>query len=96
MAPTITIEVPANREAQVRRFLALIEELDDLAATSPDGTVLDACETAVIEKGRDLSKQILANAVAGRVSTAEKKGRFSASAPAGGSRKTAVPRTAKS
>jgi hypothetical protein len=96
MTPTIAIEIPASRESQVRRFLALIEELDDLAASAPDGTVLDACEAAVIEKGRDLSKRILADAVARRVETAEKRGHRSADANAAGPRKTAAPRTAKS
>jgi hypothetical protein len=96
MAPTISIEVPANREAQVRRFLALIEDLDNLADSAADGTVLDACETAVVQKGRELSKQILAGAVARRVETAEKKGPLCASASAVGPRKTADPRAAKS
>jgi hypothetical protein len=96
MPSTISIEIPTNREAQVRRLLALLEELDNLADTAPDGTVLDACEAAVVEKGRDLSKQILAGAVARRVETAEKRGRLSASANAVEPRKTADPRVAKS
>jgi hypothetical protein len=96
MAPTITIEVPASHEAQVRRFLAFLEELENLADTAPDGTVLDACERVVVEKGRDINKQILAGAVARRVSAAEKKGYLSASANAAVPKKTAVPRTGKS
>ena len=95
MALTITIEVPSNREAQVRRFLAFLEELENLADTAPDGTVLDACESVVIEKGRDINKQILAGAVTRRVATAEKKGRLCASANVVVPKKTEVPRTGK-
>jgi hypothetical protein len=95
MTPTITIEVPSSREAQVRRFLAFLEELENLADTAPDGTVLDACESVVIEKGRDINKQILAGAVARRVAAAEKKGHLCASANVVVPKKTEVARTGK-
>jgi len=72
--PTVTIEIPADSEALVRQLLALHEELHDLALSAPDGTVLDACEEAVVHKGRDLHKNILAQAVARRIEAAEKKG----------------------
>jgi len=71
MKPTITIEIPADSEALVRRFLALHEELAQLALAAPEGTVFDACEAAVVAQGRDLSAQILADAVARRVEAAE-------------------------
>ncbi len=96
MAPSITIEVPASREAEIRRFLALLEELENLADTAPDGTVLDACESVVVEKGRDINKQILAGAVARRVAATEKRGHLSASANVAAPKKTAVPKTGKS
>jgi hypothetical protein len=96
MKPTITIEIPADSEPLVRRLLALHEELAQLALAAPDGTVLDACETAVLEKGRDLSARLLADAVAQRVAAAEKKGRRSAPAPAAGPRRTAGPKTGNS
>lgn len=96
MAPSITIEVPASREAEIRRFLALLEELENLADTAPDGTVLDACESVVVEKGRDINKQILAGAVARRVAAAEKRGHLSVSANVVAPKKTAVPKTGKS
>ena len=54
MSTTILIEVGARHEAIVRRALALAEEMEQLALTAPDGTVFDACEGAVIEKGREL------------------------------------------
>lgn len=75
MAKTITIEIPADQETIVRQFLAMQEELADLALTAPDGTVLDACEQAVITQGRKLQTDILAQAVAQRIETdREKKG----------------------
>jgi hypothetical protein len=96
MKPTITIEIPAESEALVRRLLTLQEELQTLALAAPDGTVVDACETAILQKGRELNTQILVDAVARRIEAAEKKGRRSAPAPAAGPRKTAGPKRANS
>jgi hypothetical protein len=96
MATTVMIEVPAEREALVRRLLALSEELEQLALSAPDGTVFDACETAVVRGGRDLSSQILADTVARRIETAEKRGRRSVSANAVAAKKTAAPRAGNS
>ena len=84
MSAKVLIEVDARHEATVRRVLALAEELEQLALTAPDGTVLDACEGAVIDKGRDLQRQLLGEAVARRIEAAEKKGRRCAAAPAAG------------
>jgi hypothetical protein len=92
MKPTISIEIPAESEALVRQLLALHEELQALALSAPDGTVLDACETAVVHQGRGLQANILADAVARRIEAAEKKGRRSALAPAVGPRRTAAAR----
>jgi len=89
MKPTLSIEIPADREVLVRQVLALQDELDQLALSAPDGTVLDACELAVLEKGRKLNTDILAQAVARRVTAAEKKGRRSEPAPVVGPRKIA-------
>lgn len=89
MSSTITIEIPAESEALVRQLLALNEELQSLALSAPDGTVLDACETAILKGGRDLNKHILADAVARRIETAEKKGRRSAPVAAVEPRRTA-------
>jgi hypothetical protein len=91
MKPTITIEIPAASEVLVRHLLALHEELEALALSAPDGTVLDACESAVIQKGRDLNKRILEDAVARRIESAEKRGRRSASVRAAGPKRTAEP-----
>ena len=94
MKPTITIEIPAGSEALVRQLLALHEEMNALALSAPAGTVLDACEEAVIPKGRDLVAQVLSDAVARRIESAEKKGRRSASASAVEPKKTVGPAVA--
>ncbi len=96
MNPAITIEIPADAEPLVRQLLALHEELRALALSAPDGTVLGACEAAILQKGRDLSKQILADAVARRVEAAEKRGRRSAPARVAGPRRIAGRRPASS
>ena len=46
-----------------------------LARTAPEGTVLAACEQAVVERGREHQRRILEQAVQARVDDAEKKGR---------------------
>lgn len=89
MADTITIEIPATSEALVRRLLSLNEELQALALSAPDGTVLEVCETTVVERGRELCKQVLTEAVAGRIAVAEKRGRRSAPVPVDKPRRTA-------
>jgi hypothetical protein len=88
MKQTVTIEIPAESEALVRSLLALQEEMQQLALSAPDGTVLDACETAILQKGREFNTKILAEAVARRVESAEKKGRRSASVDAVEPKKT--------
>jgi hypothetical protein len=88
MSTKVMIEVDAKHELIVRRALAMVEEMEQLALTAPDGTVFDVCEGAVIQKGRDLQGQMLGEAVARRIEAGEKKGRRSAYAPAGGRRKT--------
>jgi hypothetical protein len=85
----IMIEVDAKHEAILRRALAMAEEMEQLALTAPDGAVFEACEDAVIKKGRALQGQMLGEAVARRIEAAEKKGRRSASARADARRKTA-------
>ena len=80
MKATVTIEIPAGSEGLVQKLLALHEEMNSLALSAPEGTVLDACEEAVIPPGRELVSQILSDAVARRIESAEKKGRRSGSA----------------
>jgi hypothetical protein len=52
--------------------------------------VLDVCEQAVLHKGRDLHKNILAQAVTRRIAAAEKKGPRSGPARAGDPKRTAA------
>lgn len=89
MTTKVTIEVDAQHEALVRRALALAEEMEPLALTAPEGEVFDACEDAVLQKGRDLQRHLLGEAVARRIAAAEKQGRRSAPAPAAARRRTA-------
>ena len=94
MSSKVTIEVDPQHERLVRRALALVEELEQVALTAPDGTVFDACEGAVVEKGRKLQSEVLAEAVARRIDAAEKKGRRSAPALAADRKGTAGPSSA--
>src|ERR1700685_3255258 len=87
MNSKITIELDAKHEAIMRRALAMAEEMEQLALTAPDGAVFDACEEAVIEKGRNWQAQLLGEAVSRRIEAVEKKGRRSACAPAVARRK---------
>lgn len=74
MSQTVTMEIPAASEALVRQPLALHEELRALALAAAEGTVLDACEAAAVPRGWDLTRDLLAAAVARRIEAAEKKG----------------------
>jgi hypothetical protein len=96
MSTPITIQVDQKHEAIVRRAIVMAEEMEQLALTAPDGAVFDACEGAVIEKGRTFQAQVLGDAVARRIETAEKKGRRSASVSADGRRETKGPSRAGS
>ena len=91
MSTTVTIEIPATSAALVRQLLALHEELQALALSAPDGTVLAACEAAVIPKGRAWTTNLRADAVARRIETAEKRGHRSAPAPVAEPNRTAAP-----
>jgi hypothetical protein len=75
MNTKVVLEVDARHESILRRTLAVVEEMEQLALAAPDGTVFDVCEGAVLDKGRDLQRQILSDAVARRIEAAEKRGR---------------------
>jgi len=85
------LEVDARHESILRRTLAMVEEMERLALSAPDGAVFDVCEDAVVHKGRDLQRQMLADAVAKRIEAAEKRGRLCAAVPAGARKRTAAP-----
>jgi len=94
MNPKVTIEVDARHEALLRRALALAEEMEQLALTAPEGEVFDACEGAVVQKGRELQGQMLGQAVTRRIEAVEKKGRRSVNASVGARSKTGAPKHA--
>jgi len=87
----VTFDLTVDQERLLRQTLAFIEEIHDVADKAADGTVLDACEVAVITKGQELQRQFLQQAVQRRVDTAEKKGRRSALVPVVGPRRIADP-----
>ncbi len=70
----ITLEIDAEDEDLIRGYANFVGEMKDLAATTPDGSVLDVCEEAVIEKGREQQRRLLQRAVQDRLQAAEKKG----------------------
>jgi hypothetical protein len=72
---TITLEIDSALEDLLRRYASFLDEMNDLAATAPDGSVLDVCEGAVIERGREQQRCILEHAVQVRLDAVEKKGR---------------------
>jgi len=96
MDAKISIEVDARHEGIVRRAVALAEEMEQLALQAPDGTVFDACEQAVLDKGRQFQVRVLQEAVTRRLEAVEKKGRRSASVTADASKKTVAPKNAGS
>lgn len=91
MSRKVLIELDPKHEAIVRRALAMAEEMEQLALSASDGTVFHACEEAVIEKGRRLQSEMLGEAVAQRIETAEKRGRRSACVPVDANKKTKAP-----
>jgi hypothetical protein len=72
---TVTLEIDPGHEDLLRQYAAFLEEMKDLAATAPDGSVFDVCEEAVIERGREHQRRVLERAVQARLDDAEKKGR---------------------
>jgi hypothetical protein len=74
MRVTLDVDSPAQ-EALLRQYLVFLQEIEQLALDAPEGHVLDMCEAAALEKGREVSRRTLEQAVQKRISTAEKKGR---------------------
>jgi len=73
---TITITVAsAAEEALVEQALAMVRDLDELAAAAAAGQVLDRCEEAAVEKGRNFTRKALEQTVGKRLEVAQRKGR---------------------
>ena len=71
----ITLEIDAEDEDLILGYADFVGEMKDLAAIAPVGSVLDICEEAVIEKGREHQRRLLQRAAQARLDAAEKKGR---------------------
>jgi hypothetical protein len=91
MSTKVQFEVDARHESILRRALAMVEEMEQLALSTPDGAVFDVCEDAIVHKGRDLQRQMLSDAVAKRIEAAEKRGRLCAAVPADARKRTVDP-----
>ena len=85
--PTGTFEYRSEGERRaIERAIAFVAEMHDLAQTAPDGQVLGLCEGQAVERGRDLLRATLQEAVQARVEAAEeKKGRRGNARAAAGS-----------
>lgn len=71
---TVTLEIDSEHEDLLRRYADFLGEMKDLAAAASDGSVLDVCEEAVIERGREQQRRVLEQTVQSRLDLAEKKG----------------------
>ncbi len=71
----VSLEIDPEHEDLLRQYATFLDEMKDLAATAPDGTVFDACEEAVIERGREQQRRVLERAVQARLDALKKKGR---------------------
>jgi hypothetical protein len=73
--PTVTIEYTTEAERlALEQAIAYFAQLRQVAASAPDGTVLDACERVALGSGRALLRDTLASAIPSRVEAAEQKG----------------------
>ena len=71
----ITLEIDAEDEDLIRGYADFVGEMKDLALTARDGSVLDICEEAVVEKGREHQRRLLLRAAQARLDAVEKRGR---------------------
>jgi hypothetical protein len=51
--------------------------MEQLALSAPHGHVMDLCEAAVLQRGQEVNRQVLEQAVQQRIGALEKKGRRS-------------------
>jgi hypothetical protein len=71
---SVTLEVSCQEQAALlRQFHGLLQEMHQLALAAPHGQVLDVCEAAVLQRGQEVSRQVLEQAVQQRIATLEKK-----------------------
>jgi hypothetical protein len=92
---TLEVDSPAQ-EALLRRCHAFLQEMQQLALTAPEGHIIDVCETAVLQKGQEVNRQVLEHAVLQRIAALEKKGRRCERAAVDGRAPTAARRRDRS
>lgn len=89
---TVTITVTsATEEILVEQALAMARDLEQLAGSAPAGQILDRCEEAAVEKGREFTRKALEQTIAQRLEGAQKRGRRCGAAPAANSASTKAP-----
>jgi hypothetical protein len=71
---TLEVESPAQ-ELLLRQYHVFLQEMEQLALAAPEGQVLEVCETAVLQKGQEVNRHVLEQAVQNRIAAVEKKGR---------------------
>lgn len=86
---------PLQRQI-VQMALDLAAQLEHEAQQAPPGSVLDACEGLLLDRGRQFLRDSLAAALQGQVDQAEKRGARPAPAPAGRPAATRGPAPASS
>jgi hypothetical protein len=69
---TITYNTPEERR-NYELAIAFVSEMHQLGLEAPYGSVIDACESLALSKGRDFLRDALAGAVQARVTDFEKK-----------------------
>jgi hypothetical protein len=74
-------ESPLQRQI-VQMALDLARELETQASQAPVGSVLDACEAIVLDRGRQFLRDSLAATLQQQIDHAEKKGVLLVPAPA--------------
>jgi len=78
---TLEVDSPAE-ETLLRQYHAFLREMQELALAAPPGQVLEVCERAVLQKGQEVNRHVLEQAVQRRIAAVEKKGRRCGPAPA--------------
>lgn len=79
--PTLTIEYQTEAERLLlEQAIAYVRSMQQLAATAPHGTVIDACEQLALTQGRKLLRDNLAASLQARADNidSQKKGPVSA------------------
>ena len=80
--PTLTINYQnENERLMLEQAIAYVTQLQKMALSAPDGTVLDACEKLAVDDGRKLLRSTLAAAVQSRIAQVEQKGGKPVSVP---------------